>query len=95
MGMFDKISSVYRVTKHKCPVCGEELERAYIVEDSICTEDYSYCDNCKYVSVMCFSSTMIGMPEDYNKRYESEVKDQEIDVLPYDEYNRLFNMLPY
>lgn len=93
MSYLDDIKG-YRKFKSKCPVCNNENTEISLTEDGMSIEDYYYCDNCQYISVMCYSPYMCGVPENYNKRYKSDVLAGEIPVLSFDDYNHLFNMLP-
>lgn len=85
--------SNYRRSKEKCPVCGIENTRAYITEGSIgVVEDYYYCDNCGYFDVMAYSRPICGMPENYDKKYQKEVKSLDLEVFSMSDYRAIMSM---
>ncbi len=86
MSVLDEGYTNYKKRKDKCPICGHENTRAWITEEYYTVEDFYVCDNCTYFEYMCYCSPIYGISEHYDKRYENEVRDQEIKVFSDEEY---------
>lgn len=85
----EKGYSNYTKHKQKCPVCGHENTRAYIIEDFITIEEYYECDNCTYFYCMCFSRPIEGISQKYDRRYEDKVRELELEVMSDEDVRRL------